>query len=388
MSTTKPFSLPEIEEITTKIESIANERSVIQRVLKTYNELEWEIERKNSSPLNEDTKVLRNYSIGQLIDKELYLLGIEKSLIGERKDLRNSESMRGSVSKQSDKDNRSANKTIALLLHAFQVKPISTSSQRETHQEDFKNSLIREYQCQSCSETSNARNYIRCVATGQYIRHDLVKASHLIALKDDSILKILSFSSTFKWNPKNGLLLFYRINKAFENMEITFLLNPLTSIVTIQVLYDDLLDKEIFLESDFQYFEAYQGLNKRKKQEFRQMNRLTFRDLNGKGLILPPLVFPSKRILAWIALSAYNNVLADTRSHQCALLSHPSPESWEALMKYVNTGSEECTMMTGIFSRFDRDGEASDLGSVGECETEVDTDAQDLAETTQNVSIL
>lgn len=279
----------------------------------------------------------------------------------------NSETKKESVRKQFDKDKRNFNKTIALLLHAFHVKPISTSSQRERHQVEFKTSLIREYQCQSHSEVPTARHYIRCLATGQYIRQDLVKACHLIALKDESILSVLSFSPAFKWNPKNGLLLFHRIGTAFENMEITFLLNPRTSIVTIQVLYDDLLDKEIFLETDFQYFEAYQGLTKRQKVKFRKRNRLTFRQLNGNDLKLPPLVFPSKRILAWVALSAYKNVLGvTTRSHNCALASHPSSEGWLELMKYVNTGSPESALMTrvGIFTQHDQDDEDSYVGSI------------------------
>ena len=242
--------------------------------------------------------------------------------------------------------NRRTDKVLALIINSFLVKPISTASQRDHHQTKFKADLVNEYNCQSTSSSPSSTNFIRCMVTGEFIRHDKVKASHLIALKDEAILTILGFTPAFKWSPKNGLLLFDLIDKAFKNMEITFLLNPLTSVVTIQVLYDDMLDKPVFSDTDFTYFESYEGLTKGAKKAFRKDHQVTFGDLNGRNLLLPTLVFPSTRILTWVAQSAYKYALADARSHECATRSHPTPEAWSTLVKHVNS---TLINLTGVF---------------------------------------
>lgn len=247
--------------------------------------------------------------------------------------------------------NRRTEKAVALIVNSFLVKPISTASQHDRHQTEFKATLISEYRCQSTSSSPSSTNFIRCMVTGEFIRQDKVKASHLIPLKDEAILSILGFTPSFKWSPKTGLLLFDSIDKAFKNMTITFLLNHLTSLVTIQVLYDDMLDKQVFSDTDFTYFESYEGLTKSAKKAFRKDHQVTFGDLNGRNLLLPTLVFPSTRVLTWVAQSAYKYALADARSHECATRSHPTPEAWSALIKHVNSSSSEFTLMNLMYSQ-------------------------------------
>ena len=121
--------------------------------------------------------------------------------------------------------------------------------------------------------------------------------------------------------------------------------------MTIQVLYDDMLDKPVFSDTDFTYFESYEGLTKKAKKAFRKDQQVTFGDLNGRNLLLPTLVFPSLRVLTWVAQSAYKYALADARSHECATQSHPTPEAWSTLVKHVNSTLSDCTLinLTGVF---------------------------------------
>jgi hypothetical protein len=235
-----------------------------------------------------------------------------------------------------------ADALFSIFLQAFSVKPVSTSSQRDYHQSIFKSDLINEYKCLSPASP----NHIKCMMTGYVLRKDKVIASHLIALAHESILRVLSYPPAFKWNPKNGLLLCQSIDKAFENMEITFLFNIQTSIITMQVLYDDLLMKSVFTQDDFNFVQGYDDMSKKRKKKFRQiMSELTFGDLDGKQLILPPLVFPSRRILLWVAKSAYENAMGDIRPHNCATASCPSTEEWEAMQNHIITVSPECTVL-------------------------------------------
>ncbi len=162
------------------------------------------------------------------------------------------------------KQGKQSRATFSVVFKAYQVKAISTASQRQFHQYTFKEQLITEYQCGSSN-----RDFLKCMVTGYFIQRGNVIASHLISLASESTLRILNYHPSFKWNPKNGLLLYKSIDKAYENMEITFLLHSQTSIITIQVLYDDLLLQKVFDGlPEFTFFEGYGARSKPRRKNF------------------------------------------------------------------------------------------------------------------------
>jgi hypothetical protein len=260
------------------------------------------------------------------------------------------------------KQGKQSQAMFSVMLKAFQVTPVSTASERGLHQNKFKDDMISEYQC-----GSDDSNYIRCMVTGYFIQRHKVIASHLIPLVSQASLKILGYNPAYKWNPKNGLLLYKSVDKAYENMEITFLLHSQSSIITIQVLYDDLLPRKVFDGlTDCSLFEGYNGKNKPQKKRFRKtIMDLTFGDLNGRRLILPSMVFPSRRILTWVAQSAYDSLNEDDRPHQCGIGSCPTPEQWDALRKHVSEYSPGCSAFKMIYG---------DVSSVDECAEEEDSE--------------
>lgn len=214
------------------------------------------------------------------------------------------------------------------------MKPISTASDREHHQTEFKSHLIHDYQAQSTASS----NYLKCMILNAYFRRDQVIASRIVALKDENVLSLFGYHSSFKWNRQNGLLLWTTIDEAYENMEITFLIDPATSIIRLQVLFDDVLDRSLI--TDWSMVEGYSGWSKSQRKKFRAAHQ-TFAQINGCPLRLPPLVFPSKRLLLWSCKSAYANALGNTRSHECAKASAPSDDDWEQLNSFVASQSPE-----------------------------------------------
>ena len=217
--------------------------------------------------------------------------------------------------------------------------------------------------------------------TGRFLKKSKVIASHLIALKDESILKVLSFSPSMKWDTKNGLLLYSTIDEAYENMEIAFLLDINTSVIKMRVLYDSLMTKRVF--SDCSLFEGYDTMSEVERQTFKtEIDEITFASLDGMPLILPPLVFPSKRILMWQAMSAYTNAIANQRSHSCAISSNPSPVEWENLKNHVAINSPECSivntiLLEGISEGSDDDDDDDDDGEDDDGDDGEDDDDDD-----------
>lgn len=60
---------------------------------------------------------------------------------------------------------------------------------------------------------------------------------------------------------------------------------------------------------------------------------LKFKDLNGRPLQLPPLVFPSRRALFYMASNCYASALSSKRPHMCATESCPLKDCWDAIKK-------------------------------------------------------
>lgn len=96
----------------------------------------------------------------------------------------------------------------------------STTSQRNHHQQKFKNELINYYQC---GDPANM-NKIKCMILNQFLNKSDVIASHIIPLEKASTLVLTGHSRTEKWSPRNGLLLYKPIDQAFENLQIVRIL--------------------------------------------------------------------------------------------------------------------------------------------------------------------
>ena len=60
---------------------------------------------------------------------------------------------------------------------------------------------------------------------------------------------------------------------------------------------------------------------------------LQFGDLEGRPLQLPPLVFPSRRALFYMASNCYASALSSKRPHMCATESCPLKDCWDAIKK-------------------------------------------------------
>ena len=103
-----------------------------------------------------------------------------------------------------------------------------------------------------------------------------------MVLKDDNVLPLLGYSPEFKWSHTNGLLLSEKIDKAYQNQEITFVLNPLNSAVVVCVLYDDVLDRDVL--DNYSVVEGYSTQSRRVKKEF---PKLKFRNLDARPCICP-----------------------------------------------------------------------------------------------------
>jgi hypothetical protein len=97
------------------------------------------------------------------------------------------------------------------------------------------------------------------------------------------------------------------------------------------VLYDDVLDKQVG------------NLTKKVIGDSNSNNiKLTYRDINGRQLVLPTLVFPFRRAIYLVSHTAYSNATNTLRSHKCAEQSCPTEEQWEALRITVRGEPQDC----------------------------------------------
>lgn len=96
--------------------------------------------------------------------------------------------------------------------------------------------------------------------------------------------------------------------------------------IKIQVLYDKLLNQQIG------------NLTKKAINKTPFKDPLTYGDINGKVVEFPVLVFPYRRVLLWVAQSAYEGALSSSESHQCALESNLDEAEWNAT--FADIGSD------------------------------------------------
>lgn len=82
------------------------------------------------------------------------------------------------------------------------------------------------------------------------------------------------------------------------------------------MLYDELLSKQVG------------SLTKRIINRSPSKAPLTYRDINGRVVQFPNLVFPYRRALLWVAKTAYDGAINSGRPHSCALLSNLDEDEW------------------------------------------------------------
>ena len=97
--------------------------------------------------------------------------------------------------------------------------------------------------------------------------------------------------------------------------------------ISLQVLYDDVLRREISLPRTVLGL-AGEG-------------NLTFNELNNRPLILPSLIFPFRRAIYYMAYFAYDTALASRRQHNCARASSPDEAGW-LIIKNASIESSNC----------------------------------------------
>ncbi len=109
-----------------------------------------------------------------------------------------------------------------------------------------------------------------------------------------------------------------------------YLYNPSNHLITLQVLYDDVLEKRIG------------GLTKNvigaKGAEAKMP--LLFGDINGRQLQIPFVKMPFRRVMYYVAKTVYNFAMKNARSHQCAIISCPSEETWTLFLETVKEISQ------------------------------------------------
>ena len=231
-----------------------------------------------------------------------------------------------------------------LLLDIVSPKKTSNASDRNHHQINFKEALRNRYRCKHATNP----NVTRCMVLGDFLSTDVVIASHIIGLTNRLSLSALNLNPDNDiWSERNGLLVYKDIESKYESQDIvscaasfksfltnalspqTFLYNHVTHAITIQVLYDDVMDAKV------------RGLSKNLigVSGVDGNTALLYSDIDGRQLQIPPLVFPYRRALYFVSKTAYGHAMSSSRAHRCAASSNPSEDTWEKMLTAVKENS-------------------------------------------------
>lgn len=94
------------------------------------------------------------------------------------------------------------------------AKPVSTVSDRNKHQKEFKEKLRLRYEC--CNPENPA--VTKCMILNHFFSTQNVTASHIVGLHERQLCAVLGFTDV--WGDRNGILLYKEIGKHFEHMEL------------------------------------------------------------------------------------------------------------------------------------------------------------------------
>ena len=119
-------------------------------------------------------------------------------------------------------------KPILRVVNAMSsATPVSTSSDRNRHQREFKEGLRDRYGCRDPNDGS----VTRCMVLNYFFSTEIVKASHIIGLYEKQMCPVFGIEDV--WDPRNGMLLHSVIDKHFESMEIVSFIDVFTIILLI-----------------------------------------------------------------------------------------------------------------------------------------------------------
>lgn len=122
-------------------------------------------------------------------------------------------------------------------------------------------------------------------------------------------------------------------------------MDPATQVFHFQVLYDDLLNQKLTIS--------------KKLLGLPGKGNATFRDINGRPLQLPNMIFPYKRALYNNSFYAYQDALRSNRPHVCATASAPTEERWTEIRDAcARIGSD---MNQGLIGEDDNDSVSDNL---------------------------
>jgi hypothetical protein len=159
-----------------------------------------------------------------------------------------------------------------------------TDKRTRVEQEDFKESLIYNYQRQS-----SVPNCLKCMVLNVDLPRKNVKASHIWKFcTEGEGLEDFELQLTDLSNFRNGFLLYETIEEAFDSKRICFLINPLIDEkqILLKVLDPNLLSEKVCSSL-----------------------ALTFNDIDGNVLQHPVGIFPYRRILYFHAKLAYQKAI-------------------------------------------------------------------------------
>jgi hypothetical protein len=148
---------------------------------------------------------------------------------------------------------------------------------------DFKEKLVLFYQRQS-----RAGN-INCMILNDSFPSKVILGSHIYKQATHGKgLEEFGLERQCIYNERNGLLLYYWIEKAFDRKDLCILYNSLTKSYSLKVLNPKLAEEYVVKQEHVNYCR-------------RQTASLKFKDIDGYLLQLPPNVYPYRRLLSWHA---------------------------------------------------------------------------------------
>jgi len=176
-----------------------------------------------------------------------------------------------------------------VFLKADLLDPWTSSNKSVGEQKLFKTALIQYYRVAETNHGGAA--HLQCMLTGQSFPRKSVTASHIWKKATNGKgLPAFGIDQDKIDDPRNGLLLLKGIEDKFDNKQLCFLYDFIHTKFECKILDPGLLKQTLD-------HPAQPGVR----------TSLTFADIDKKSLILPPGIFPYRRLLNWHARMSFVN---------------------------------------------------------------------------------
>lgn len=217
------------------------------------------------------------------------------------------------------------NENVGMICDSFAMpKAISNTSDRNFHQEIFKDEMLTYYDCRHPTDI----NMAKCLVLNRFFPKNKVIAAHIVSLEEQDKILFVGLKPSDIWNKRNGLLLWEPIEKAFNSLDLAIIWDDNQKAFVINVLYDDLLNKNI--------------------ERKNPTTNIKYKDIHGKVLVIPPTSPPFRRAIYWKGKGAYHYALCDT-SRPTLLSAKATEPDWDEI---AQKGREESTENTYVFDNF------------------------------------